>query len=80
MNFASQLDFNIRMIPSAKQHALAWRMRRDTLRAHSERGHDAITGARRAPKVLARWNSEISARAAATWPLPDGEPCFRVRG
>ena len=35
MNFAALLDFCTRMIPSAKQHALAWRMRRETLRAHS---------------------------------------------
>ena len=37
MNFGGQLNFSTRMIPSAKQHALAWRMRRDTPWAHSDR-------------------------------------------
>jgi hypothetical protein len=80
MNFASQLDFSTRMIPLPKQHALAWRMCRDTPWAHSHCGPNAVTGAQRGLEPLAHSPREIPARPVIAWPLPDREPRSRVCG
>lgn len=52
MNFASRLDFYTRMIPSAKQRALASRMHNCIRRAHSDRG--GLWSATLAPRVELR--------------------------
>jgi len=67
------------MIPSAKQHALAWRMRRDPLWAHSDRGQNRPSGELQPSALLARSPREIPASFAAAWPQPDCVPDSRVR-
>jgi hypothetical protein len=78
MNFGRQLNFNTRMIPSAKQHALAWRMRRDTPWAHSDRGQNVMNGARDALALLTRSLREIPAKIADAWPQTDCAPRLRL--
>jgi hypothetical protein len=78
MNFGPQLNFSTRMIPSAKQHALAWRMRRDTPWAHSDRGQNGMNGAGFAPASLARSLREIPAKIADARPQTDCAPRLRL--
>jgi hypothetical protein len=71
MNFGVQLNFNTRMIPLAMQHALAWRMRRDTPWAHSDRGQNGVKGARYPLESLTRAPREIPAKIADARPQTD---------
>jgi len=78
MNFGPQLNFNTRMIPLAKQHALAWRMRRVTPWAHSDRGQNDLKGVRYPLESLTRSLREIPAKIADARPQTDCAPRLRL--